>query len=541
MLALTWKIFQCKSVLKKQLISNTNNIMEPVIKINPEASKWDIRQRVWDYIEENNLANFPRPVHNRIPNFKAANQACNRLAELQEFKSSQTVKVNPDRPQQQARFITLEGAFGACSKVAELQTFAQTAEVKVDPDKPLEGARFAVLQAQKTLLVPTPRLRSGLFNKITPPQGANKEQLRVCASSQGVKDFSVPVGLEAKVKVDLVVVGSVAVSEKGCRIGKGEGYADLEWAMMASMGAVNDSTLVVTVVHDCQVVDIPEELIGSHDLTVDYILTPTRVIKTECKLPKPQGIIWTKLDAEKLEKIPILKKLRALEEQAGKDVTLGTASHAAEPGLQTNQPKRQPRRRPRRNTQQDTEGETSQESRREKKGEADQKPRQQPARARKDSRGSGRGDEEGEAGKAVKGRSRRMAREQGPEEGRGEATTQRKLPQSVTTVYLGGIPAGLRVSELKTTLRERNAAPLRLTWQGAQHRAFLDYSDPQVAEQALEALQGLSLNGHSLQAELAKSQRGHKRSGQRQKPPAAAQSKASPPDAKSDTAKEADQ
>lgn len=34
-------------------------------------------------------------------------------------------------------------------------------------------------------------------------------------SPQGVKDFSVPVGLDAKVKVDLVVVGSVAVSEKG--------------------------------------------------------------------------------------------------------------------------------------------------------------------------------------------------------------------------------------------------------------------------------------------------------------------------------------
>lgn len=32
---------------------------------------------------------------------------------------------------------------------------------------------------------------------------------------QGVKEFSVPVGLDAKVKVDLVVVGSVAVSEKG--------------------------------------------------------------------------------------------------------------------------------------------------------------------------------------------------------------------------------------------------------------------------------------------------------------------------------------
>lgn len=39
----------------------------------------------------------------------------------------------------------------------------------------------------------------------------------------------------------------------GLRIGKGEGYADMEYGMMASMAAVNESTVVVTVVHDCQV------------------------------------------------------------------------------------------------------------------------------------------------------------------------------------------------------------------------------------------------------------------------------------------------
>ncbi|XP_059206431.1 methenyltetrahydrofolate synthase domain-containing protein isoform X2 [Centropristis striata] len=471
--------------------------MEPVIKINPGATKWDIRQKVWDYIEENNLANFPRPVHNRIPNFKGANQACNRLADLQEFKSSQTVKVNPDRPQQQARFITLE--------------------------------------AHKTLLVPTPRLRTGLFNKITPPEGASKEQLRICSSSQGVKDFSEPVGLDAKVKVDLVVVGSVAVSEKGLRIGKGEGFADLEYAMMAAMGAVDESTVVVTVVHDCQVLDIPEELIESHDLTVDYILTPTRVIETNCQLPKPQGIIWTKLDTEKLQKIPILKKLRALEEQGGKDVTLGEAPIAADPDLQSSPPKRQTRRRPRQNMQQDAEGESKQE----KIVESEQRARQRPARVRKESRGDGGGGDE-----RRRGRRGDNMKEKGPEEGGSEVMSQRKLPLSVTTVYLGGIPAGLRVSELKTALREREAAPLRLTWQGAQHRAFLDYSDPQAAELALEALQDLSLNGHSLQAELAKSQRGGKRAGQfnrRSRPSTAPKSNTGPPDSESDNKEKTEQ
>lgn len=32
---------------------------------------------------------------------------------------------------------------------------------------------------------------------------------------QGIKEYSVPVGLDGKARVDLVVVGSVAVSEKG--------------------------------------------------------------------------------------------------------------------------------------------------------------------------------------------------------------------------------------------------------------------------------------------------------------------------------------
>lgn len=43
-----------------------------------------------------------------LPTGQGAVQACNRLSELQEFRSSQTFKVNPDRPQQQARFATLE-------------------------------------------------------------------------------------------------------------------------------------------------------------------------------------------------------------------------------------------------------------------------------------------------------------------------------------------------------------------------------------------------------------------------------------------------
>jgi 5-formyltetrahydrofolate cyclo-ligase len=39
----------------------------------------------------------------------------------------------------------------------------------------------------------------------------------------------------------------------GYRIGKGEGYADLEFAIMMKMGAVDQDTVIAATVHDCQV------------------------------------------------------------------------------------------------------------------------------------------------------------------------------------------------------------------------------------------------------------------------------------------------
>ncbi|NXQ45356.1 MTHSD protein, partial [Catharus fuscescens] len=375
-------------------------------------SKWDIREKVWEHLEASGLAEFPRPVRGRIPNFK--------------------------------------GSFQACCSLRELDVFSRAREVKVDPDKPLEGARLAALQARKTLLVPTPRLRTGLFNRIVPPPGATKEMLRRCATSQGVRDFSVPVGLDGKAQVDLVVVGSVAVSEKGWRIGKGEGYADMEYAMMVSMGAVQEDTPVVTIVHDCQVLDIAEELLDDHDLTVDFILTPTRTIQTHCKRPKPQGIMWHKaMSSEMLGKIPILKTLRSREKQAGKDVTL-----------------------------QD----------------------EHPALAN--------------TNRATISNKKVMAANTQPWAAPGSApvgsdAVNPKLEGSatITTVYVGNLPGSLRVSELKSALRELQVIPAHLSWQGAQHRAFLDYRDPGAAHRALASLQGLSLGGNALRAELAKNQR----------------------------------
>ena len=49
--------------------------------------------------------------------------------------------------------------------------------------------------------------------------------------------------------------------------------------MLRWMGAVDDTTLVVTTIHDCQLLDEPIESskMLEHDVPVDVIVTPTQV------------------------------------------------------------------------------------------------------------------------------------------------------------------------------------------------------------------------------------------------------------------------
>jgi 5-formyltetrahydrofolate cyclo-ligase len=45
----------------------------------PGAWKWAIRKPVWDKMEKENIAAFPRPVHHRIPNFVGADKAADQV------------------------------------------------------------------------------------------------------------------------------------------------------------------------------------------------------------------------------------------------------------------------------------------------------------------------------------------------------------------------------------------------------------------------------------------------------------------------------
>lgn len=193
-----------------------------------KEQKADVRKRIWDYMEEHNIAAFPRPVHNRIPNFIGASEAAKRAAELPEWKSAKTIVANPDSAQRPLRQIAIEQA--------------------------------------KLLIMASPRLKAGYLALEPPKPGA-------AATIAGA--FKYGKKLDSRIpKPDLIVTGCVAVDKKFYRIGKGGGWGDREITMIhKKFGKVP----VLTTVHDCQLVDkLPVE---PHDTKVDIVVTPTRVLR----------------------------------------------------------------------------------------------------------------------------------------------------------------------------------------------------------------------------------------------------------------------
>jgi 5-formyltetrahydrofolate cyclo-ligase len=103
-------------------------------------------------------------------------------------------------------------------------------------------------------------------------------------------------------------MGCVAAEDDGARLGKGGGFADLEFALAAEAGLIGPLTVCVTTVHELQVRAAGTIPLTDHDVPVDFIITPERAI--DCRRrrgPRPQaGIRWDDLTEDKIAAIPLL-------------------------------------------------------------------------------------------------------------------------------------------------------------------------------------------------------------------------------------------
>jgi 5-formyltetrahydrofolate cyclo-ligase len=232
-------------------------------------SKHDIREAMWAAMVQAG-ASRSRNVHDRIPDFHGSKEAADRVCDLAVWQAAEVVKSNPDRPQ-----------------------------------RPL---RQRALQEGKVVYMAVPRLRSEQCFVELDPMVLEATPAKA-ATIAGAFRHGRLVFVEEMRPVDLVISGSVAVNRGGTRVGKGGGFADLEYGLAMAAGIVGPDTPVVTTVHPIQLLE--EDLPWTqHDVPLSYVGTAEEVIRCTGELPRPQGIYWDDLDERKIAEIPILQKLR---------------------------------------------------------------------------------------------------------------------------------------------------------------------------------------------------------------------------------------
>jgi 5-formyltetrahydrofolate cyclo-ligase len=169
-----------------------------------------------------------------------------------------------------------------------------------------QPVRSLALTCGKLLFMAVPRLAEPHpFLRLDPAQLGEKPERygdRVKAARRAE-----PVRIDEMPAVDFIVCGSVAVNAEGVRIGKGAGYADIELALLAEAGLIGEDTTIITTVHELQGLDEPLPR-RPHDFTVDYVLTPDRMIAC-WPAHRPTGIDWDELGVEQIDAIPVLRDL----------------------------------------------------------------------------------------------------------------------------------------------------------------------------------------------------------------------------------------
>lgn len=172
--------------------------------------KQAIREKIWRLLETKGIARFPG-ARGRIPNFVGAEECARHLDNLNAWVTAQVIKINPDTPQR--------------------------------------AIRHRGLQEGKVLYMAVPRLRKLECFIELDPEKIGEKKLWEASSIKGATLYGRPVTVMEMKPVDLIVCGSVAVCPDGSRIGKGEGYSDLEFALALEARKITPQTPILTSVH----------------------------------------------------------------------------------------------------------------------------------------------------------------------------------------------------------------------------------------------------------------------------------------------------
>jgi 5-formyltetrahydrofolate cyclo-ligase len=245
-------------------------------RVNPyegrHGEKDRLRHRIWNMLEADGVS--MGPVWGGIPNFVGADLAAWHLSRLPAWQTARVVKCNPDPPQ--------------------------------------IAVRLRALYEGRILYMPVPALVADFpFYRLDPARlAAAGVSFELAATAQGAGLHGERVAFADMERIDVCVVGCVAVSRSGGRTGKGAGFADLELGIFRELGIVTSSTPIATTVHASQVVEEGNIIMQSHDTPLDWIATPGELIETRTRYRQPGAVSWEQVQPDQLDDIPFLRELR---------------------------------------------------------------------------------------------------------------------------------------------------------------------------------------------------------------------------------------
>lgn len=195
----------------------------------------------------------------------------------------------------------------AAQKLRAVQAYREAATVFATLSEPLHQARINCLVDGKDLVMPGPSIRAGFY--LLPARSLPFRELAPAVTGKGIvqKGRLLKIKDLAGLSVALLLTGSLAVDEKGGRIGDGHGFFDLCCALLGEFGALPEDWRALTFIREDQLAaePLPQD---DWDIKMAGAVTPAGIHAFEVPVQRPR-IFWEALSLDRIRRIDPLWRL----------------------------------------------------------------------------------------------------------------------------------------------------------------------------------------------------------------------------------------
>ncbi|MFZ5764298.1 MAG: 5-formyltetrahydrofolate cyclo-ligase [Thermodesulfobacteriota bacterium] len=196
--------------------------------------------------------------------------------------------------------------------------YKAASRIFVGPSAFLHQVRINCLLDGKELIMPGPGLKDG-FYRFRPNSIAFRDLPRA-VTVKGMARFAAKMTRQdlGRLSLSLLITDALAIDTGGSRLGDGQGFFDLSYAIFAAHGTLADRPTVMVLALPEQIVTEPLPC-ACWDVPVDFIITGDTVLPIAAAPPPPRRIYWEALPSRKIRKISPLWWLRGGDHPAEKE------------------------------------------------------------------------------------------------------------------------------------------------------------------------------------------------------------------------------